>query len=102
MHSTTSELPDFDNNTDILCSQEIIRAVFDYMDADGSGEVDVDEFRSLAHRLGDGIGDREAQVIFQSIDTDGSGSQGYWTCFVNFFLSGQLSSFLQVSLTCCE
>ena len=43
-------------------------------DADGSGDIDKDEFREAVKSMGFAAGDEEIDEIFDELDADGSGS----------------------------
>ena len=54
-----------------------LKAVFDEADADGSGEIDLDEFTKLVWKLQGSINRAEIEDMFQAVDADGSGEIDY-------------------------
>ena len=55
------------NNTDL-------KLHFDYVDSDGNGRIDKDEFMRLVERLGLKRSDDIVELAFASIDTDENGT----------------------------
>ena len=63
---------------------EQMRNAFRNADADGSGELDAEEFRQAIKAMNCGLGDKDADALFQLADSDGSGTLGINEFFVNF------------------
>ena len=61
---------DFNERMEIKRAEEEKR--FRMIDADGSGELDLDELRAGASILG--ITEDEAEALFREMDTDGGGT----------------------------
>ena len=73
-------LKNFINFFDLITTDQdddIFRAVFDKIDTDGSGEIDIDEFKTFAKRLGLNIRDVDLEDLFKQIDIDDSNSLSY-------------------------
>eukprot|EP01059_Diplonema_ambulator_P009397 TRINITY_DN1924_c0_g1_i2.p1 TRINITY_DN1924_c0_g1~~TRINITY_DN1924_c0_g1_i2.p1 ORF type:complete len:643 (+),score=271.64 TRINITY_DN1924_c0_g1_i2:263-2191(+) len=51
--------------------KEKIRAIFDRFDADNSGYIDEDEFKSMVEQLGVNVPERDIQGAIQSLSSDG-------------------------------
>lgn len=54
-----------------------IRQVFNEMDADGSGLIDLEEFILAYNRVHEGLSRDEIELIFREADVDGSGELDY-------------------------
>ena len=76
----------------ILSQEQVnkIHASFEAFDADGSGEIDEEEFVQASRRLGLELEGDELKKMFVSMDVDGSGAidkDEYVTAMTNLFLS---------------
>ena len=59
-------------NSPAVKRQKELRAVFDAIDVDGGGTLDVDEFTEAMKKLGGDLTEDQARKIFREADTDGS------------------------------
>ena len=50
------------------------QAAFTLIDADGSGALDIYEFRAALKRMGLGLTDQQVEVVLEAVDTDGNGT----------------------------
>lgn len=53
--------------------EEAVRAAFERLDDDGSGELDIDEIGQLMEAIGRQLNEKQLQKMMQEIDEDGSG-----------------------------
>ena len=53
---------------------EDLRESFRYNDHDGDGKIDLEEFKTMLDELEAYVGDREARIGFDAIDSDHDGS----------------------------
>ena len=58
----------------LQASNQDIVGNFEKMDADGSGELDVEEFKAALLAMGLGMSDEEMGLVMREIDTDGGGT----------------------------
>ena len=54
-------------------SEKELKKLFDSIDTDGSGEIDVDELMEICQRLGVTVSDDEVKEMMESADSDGNG-----------------------------
>ncbi len=55
-----------------------LKTIFDAIDVDGSGTLDIDEFTSAYKMYDSCLTDGDIHALFKNIDTDGSGYIGEW------------------------
>lgn len=65
--------------------KQMLRELFDDMDEDGGGSLDMDEIRSLARSLGSRLSQKELDAAMAEMDEDGGGSADFhefyqWWC----------------------
>ena len=63
---------------------EQMRNAFRDADADGSGELDVEEFQQAVRNMNTKLTDKDARAIFHIADADGSGTLGIDEFFISF------------------
>lgn len=58
----------------VALSDNELKAAFKLLDVDGSGSLEVDEFREVLRNLGDQFTDDEIEEMISQADKDGNGS----------------------------
>lgn len=71
--------------------QQELRAIFEEIDIDGSGEIDFDELTALIRTLGQDASPAQVQGMMDEADTDGSGTIG-WDEFLQVIVNAKLKA----------